>query len=70
MQHHINMFISNTLRYVASYFCFQLFRNAREKSMINTTLEKEMLYYFGQLSAEDKREMIEFTKIKARKYKK
>lgn len=38
--------------------------------MINTTLEKEMLYYFGQLSAEDKREMIEFTKFKARKHKK
>lgn len=50
----------------------QFFNNPRnqKKYQLCTTLEKEMLYYFGQLSAEDKREMIEFTKIKARKHKK
>ena len=32
-----------------------------------TPLEKEMLYYFGKIDEEDKKEIIEFTKIKARK---
>lgn len=31
--------------------------------------EKELLFYFRQISAEDKQEMIEFIKIKARKCK-
>ncbi len=34
-----------------------------------SNLEKEMLYYFEKISEEDKREIIEFTKIKARKNK-
>lgn len=32
-------------------------------------LEKELLYYFEKISEEDKKEIIEFTKIKARKNK-
>ena len=32
-------------------------------------LEKELLYYFEQISAEDKMEIIEFIKIKTRKHK-
>lgn len=32
-----------------------------------TPLEKEMLYYFRKIDEEDKREIIEFTKVKARK---
>lgn len=32
-----------------------------------TPLEKEMLYYFGKIDEVDKKEIIEFTKIKARK---
>lgn len=32
-----------------------------------TTLEKELLFYFDKISEEDKKEIIEFTKIKARK---
>ena len=35
--------------------------------MFNTTLEKEWLFYFDKISEEDKKEIIEFTKIKARK---
>lgn len=38
---------------------FQLFGN----------LEKELLYYFEKISEDDKKEIIEFTKIKARKVK-
>ena len=34
-----------------------------------TTLEKEVLFYFEKLSEADKKEIIEFTKIKARKNK-
>lgn len=32
-----------------------------------TNLEKELLYYFDQISESDKKEIIEFTKIKAKK---
>lgn len=32
-------------------------------------LEKELLFYFEQISAEDKMEIIEFIKIKTRKHK-
>lgn len=32
-----------------------------------STLEKEVLFYFEKLSEEDQKEIIEFTKIKARK---
>ena len=34
-----------------------------------TYLEKELLYYFNKLAEIDKKEIIEFTKIKARKQK-
>lgn len=42
----------------------------RKKYQYNTNLERELLYYFEKISAEDKREIIEFTKIKARKKRK
>lgn len=40
-----------------------------KKYQFNTNLEKELLYYFEKISDDDKREIIEFTKIKARKRK-
>lgn len=39
----------------------------RKKYMFHTNLEKELLFYFNKISEEDKKEIIEFTKIKARK---
>lgn len=39
----------------------------KKKYMFNTNLEKELLFYFDKISEEDKKEIIEFTKIKARK---
>ena len=36
-------------------------------NMFNTNLERELLFYFDKISDEDKKEIIEFTKIKARK---
>ncbi len=39
----------------------------RKKYMFTSTLEKEFLFYFQKMSDEDKKEMIEFAKIKARK---
>ena len=41
--------------------------NNQKKYQYCTTLEKEILFYFEKLSEMDKKEMIEFTKIKARK---
>ena len=43
--------------------------NNKKKYLYNTNLEKELLYYFEKISDEDKKEIIEFTKIKARKQK-
>ena len=43
-------------------------RNQRKYQYCNN-LEKELLYYFDLISEPDKREIIEFTKIKARKKK-
>ena len=43
--------------------------NNQKKYQYNTILEKELLYYFEKLSEADKKEIIEFTKIKARKDK-
>ncbi len=40
----------------------------KKKYMFNSDLEKELLFYFHKISEEDKKEIIEFTKIKARKY--
>ena len=39
----------------------------KKKYLYCTNIEKEMMYYFNQLSDEDKREIIEFTKIKVRR---
>ena len=39
----------------------------QKKYQYNTNLEKELLYYFQKISEPDKREIIEFTKIKANK---
>ena len=39
----------------------------KKKYMFNTNLERELLFYFNKISDEDKKEIIEFTKIKARK---
>ena len=49
--------------------CLEYFNNPsnKKKYLYNTNLEKELLYYFERISDDDKREIIEFTKIKARK---
>jgi len=39
----------------------------QKKFQNNTNLEKELLYYFEKITDEDKKEIIEFTKIKANK---
>ena len=39
----------------------------QRKYQYNTVLEKELLYYFEKISDEDKKEIIEFVKVKARK---
>lgn len=39
----------------------------KKKYQFHTNLEKELLYYFQMISEIDKREIIEFTKIKASK---
>ena len=41
--------------------------NNRKKYQLFNNLEKELLYYFEKISEDDKREIIEFTKIKAHK---
>ncbi len=45
------------------------FNNPRnqKKYQYHTNLEKELLYYFQQITDADKKEIIEFTKIKAKK---
>ena len=43
-------------------------KNQKKYQNFNS-LEKELLYYFEKISEIDKKEIIEFTKIKARKYK-
>ena len=39
----------------------------KKKYQLFTNLEKELLYYFEQISEDDKKEIIAFTKIKAHK---
>ncbi len=39
----------------------------KKKYQFHTNLERELLFYFDKISEEDKKEIIEFTKIKARK---
>ncbi len=41
----------------------------KKKYQYFNNLEKELLYYFDRISDDDKREIIEFTKIKAHKNK-
>lgn len=43
--------------------------NNQKKYQMFNNLEKELLYYFEKISEPDKKEIIEFTKIKARKQK-
>ena len=43
--------------------------NNQKKYQFFNNLEKELLYYFEKISDNDKKEIIEFTKIKARKNK-
>ena len=52
---------------LAEYLEFFNNPSNKKKYMFNTTLEKELLFYFDKISEEDKKEIIEFTKIKARK---
>ena len=39
----------------------------QKKYQLFSNLEKELLYYFEKITEDDKKEIIEFTKIKARK---
>lgn len=41
--------------------------NNKKKYQYFSNLEKELLYYFEKISEDDKKEIIEFTKIKAHK---
>ena len=41
--------------------------NNKKKYQMFSNLEKELLYYFEKISDSDKKEIIEFTKIKTRK---
>ncbi len=41
--------------------------NNKKKYQYFNNLEKELLYYFEKISEDDKKEIIEFTKIKAHK---
>ena len=43
--------------------------NNQKKYQFFNSLEKELLYYFEKISDDDKKEIIEFTKIKAHKNK-
>lgn len=52
---------------LASFLDFFNDEKNRKKFQYNTNLEKELLYYFQLITDEDKREIIEFTKIKAHK---
>lgn len=58
--------VSQTSEELSAYL--EYFSNPcnHRKYLYNTNTEKELLYYFEQISDHDKREIIEFTKIKAR----
>jgi len=51
----------------ALYKLAGLYNISIDDLMFHTNLEKELLFYFNKISEEDKKEIIEFTKIKARK---
>ena len=52
---------------LAAYLEFFNDPHNKRKYQYNTNLEKELLYYFQTLSDSDKKELIEITKIKAKK---
>jgi transcriptional regulator with XRE-family HTH domain len=52
---------------LSEYLEFYNIPENRKKYMFTSTLEKEFLFYFQKMSEEDKKEMIEFAKIKAHK---
>ena len=50
------------------YLAFYNDRFNREKYRFFSDEEKELLYYFSRIDETDRKEIVEFTKIKARKY--
>ena len=56
-----------TQDYLSEFLEFLNDPSNKKKYMFNTNLERELLFYFDKISDEDKKEIIEFTKIKARK---
>lgn len=58
---------SQTSEEIASYLEYFNNPNNQKKYHLFNNLERELLYYFEKLSEIDKKEIIEFTKIKARK---
>ena len=52
---------------LAAYVDFFNNPSNQKKFQYNTNLEKELLYYFQKITDSDKKEIIEFTKIKAQK---
>ena len=52
---------------LAAYLDFFNNPSNQKKFQYNTNLEKELLYYFQKITDFDKKEIIEFTKIKAQK---
>lgn len=75
---HLTMNVDRTISYDApvptqsstdlgEYLAFFNNPSNKKKYYFNTNLERELLFYFDKISEEDKKEIIEFTKIKARK---
>lgn len=52
---------------LSEYLDFYNEPSNRKKYMFATPIEKELLYHFKKMSEEDRNEMIEIAKIKARK---
>ena len=52
---------------LAAYLDFFNNPSNQKKFQYNTNLEKELLYYLQKITDSDKKEIIEFTKIKAQK---
>ena len=52
---------------LAEYLKFYNDPANKKKYIFHSDLEKKMLFYFSKISDDDKKEIIEFTKIKARK---
>ena len=58
---------NHTAEVSAEYLSYFNTDSNKRKYQFHTVLEKELLYYFEKLSETDKKEIIEFTKIKAKK---